>query len=56
MTFRDLIKSIERWLATGEGKKEVIDSFIILFAYHSLSDNIPVGTLNNIIKQAGIER
>ena len=63
MRFRDLIKLIE-----SDGWKQVrqkgshrqfhhpVKSGTVTIAYHSLSDDIPVGTLNNILKQAEIKR
>ena len=63
MTFRELIKLIE-----SDGWRQVrqkgshrqfhhpVKQGIVTIAYHSLSDDIPAGTLNNILKQAEIKR
>jgi predicted RNA binding protein YcfA (HicA-like mRNA interferase family) len=63
MNFRDLLKLIEddgwkqvRQKGSHRQFRHPIKPGTVTIAFHSLSDDIPIGTMNNILKQSGLKR
>jgi predicted RNA binding protein YcfA (HicA-like mRNA interferase family) len=63
MNFRELLKLIEKdgWrLSRQKGSHRQFHhpekKGTVTIAYHSLSDDVPAGTMKNILKQAEIKR
>ncbi|HCZ37633.1 MAG: type II toxin-antitoxin system HicA family toxin [Cyclobacteriaceae bacterium] len=62
MKYKDVVKLIEddgwemvRQRGSHRAYKHKIKAGIVTIAYHRLSDDIPRGTLNSILKQASLK-
>ncbi|HMR55972.1 MAG TPA: type II toxin-antitoxin system HicA family toxin [Cyclobacteriaceae bacterium] len=62
MKYKDVVKLIEddgwemvRQRGSHRAYKHKIKTGIVTIAYHRLSDDIPRGTLNSILKQAALK-
>ncbi|HMP99842.1 MAG TPA: type II toxin-antitoxin system HicA family toxin [Cyclobacteriaceae bacterium] len=62
MKYKDLVKQIEedgwfqvRQKGSHRAYKHNLKKGIVTIAYHRMSDEVPRGTLNSILKQAGLK-
>ena len=63
MNFRELLRILDedgwkqsRQKGSHRQFRHLVKKGTVTVAYHSLSDDVPVGTMRNILKQAGWEK